>query len=86
MSNKPNSLASFQMPAQAVTVTANYKNATAPTYTLSVTAPAFDGVKVGYAQPAAKAITITSTGNSAATNFAVSSICFSFSCGNPLIM
>ncbi|MBP3856568.1 MAG: chitobiase/beta-hexosaminidase C-terminal domain-containing protein [Ruminiclostridium sp.] len=37
------------------------------TYTLSVTAPTFDAVSVGYAQPAAKAITITSTGNSNAT-------------------
>ena len=40
---------------------------TAATYTLSVTAPTFDAVSVGYAQPAAKAVTITSTGNSNAT-------------------
>ena len=37
------------------------------TYTLGVTAPSFDAVKLGYAQPDAEAITITSTGNSAAT-------------------
>ena len=37
------------------------------TYTLSVTAPTFDAVTYGYTQPAAKALTITSSGNSAAT-------------------
>ena len=34
------------------------------TYTLSVTAPTFDSVYTGYTQPEAKAITITSSGNS----------------------
>lgn len=38
-----------------------------PTYTLNVTAPAFDAVYTGYAQPEAKAITISSSGNSDAT-------------------
>ena len=36
-------------------------------YTLTVTAPTFDAVTAGYAQPDAQAITITSTGNSNAT-------------------
>lgn len=35
-----------------------------PTYTLNVTVPAFDTVEYGYEQPAAKPITISSTGNS----------------------
>ena len=35
-----------------------------PTYTLSVSAPAFDDAIVGYTQPEAQAITITSSGNS----------------------
>jgi methionine-rich copper-binding protein CopC len=39
----------------------------APTYTLSVTAPTFAEEIYGYSQPAAAAITITSTGNSDAT-------------------
>lgn len=37
------------------------------TYTLHVTAPTFDSVYTGYTQPEAKAITITSSGNSDAT-------------------
>lgn len=37
------------------------------TYTLNVTAPTFDSVYTGYTQPEAKAITITSSGNSDAT-------------------
>ena len=36
----------------------------APTYTLNVTAPTFESVYTGYTQPEAKAITITSSGNS----------------------
>ena len=40
---------------------------TPATYTLGVTAPTFEAVTVGSAQPSAKAITITSTGNSDAT-------------------
>ena len=48
------------------TVTEEY-TITPATYTLGVTAPAFDEETVGYAQPAAKALTITSTGNSDAT-------------------
>ena len=35
-----------------------------PTYTLSVSAPAFDDAIVGYTQPGAQAIAITSSGNS----------------------
>lgn len=38
-----------------------------PTYTLTVDAPAFDDVIFGYEQPAAKPLTITSSGNSKAT-------------------
>lgn len=38
-----------------------------PTYTLNVAAPTFDSVYTGYAQPEAKAITISSAGNSDAT-------------------
>lgn len=37
------------------------------TYTLNVTAPAFDSVAYSYTQPEAKAITINSTGNSSST-------------------
>lgn len=37
------------------------------TYTLNVTAPAFDSVAYSYIQPEAKAITINSTGNSSST-------------------
>ena len=37
------------------------------TYTLTLTAPEFDAVEEGYAQPAAKPLTITSTGNLDAT-------------------
>ena len=37
------------------------------TYTLNVTTPTFDSVYTGYTQPEAKAITITSSGNSDAT-------------------
>ena len=37
-----------------------------PTYSLSVTAPAFDAVTAGYAQPAAKALTISNSGNAPA--------------------
>ena len=40
-----------------------YTYTEAPTYTLTATAPTFDAVTYGYAQPAAKAITIVSTGN-----------------------
>ena len=47
--------------------TYTYTYAEVPTYTLTVTAPAFDAVTYGYAQPAAKGITITSTGNRDAT-------------------
>lgn len=43
-----------------------------PTYTLNVTAPAFDAVYTGYAQPEAKAITISSSGNSDAAISSVS--------------
>ena len=39
----------------------------APTYALNVTAPTFENVYTGYTQPEAKAITITSSGNSDAT-------------------
>ncbi len=42
------------------------------TYTLEVTAPAFDAVAYGYTQLAAQTITITSKGNSAATITSVS--------------
>lgn len=38
-----------------------------PTYTLNVSAPAFEAVSYGYGQPAAQPLTISSTGNSAAT-------------------
>gem|GEM_PF-4164296 len=54
----------FTMPAANVTVTATFRQ---KTYTLSVTAPTFDVVNEGYAKPAAKPITITSTGNTDAT-------------------
>ena len=37
------------------------------TYTLAVTAPTFESVRTGYTQPDAQPITITSTGNTAAT-------------------
>lgn len=48
------------------------------TYTLNVTAPTFDSVYTGYTQPEAKAITITSSGNSVATisSVTVSGDCF----------
>ena len=39
----------------------------ARTYTLNVTAPTFDSAVYGYAQPAAQAITISNSGNSAST-------------------
>ena len=51
---------SFAGAAAAVTIAVG----DAPTYTLNVTAPAFESVYTGYTQPEAKAITITSSGNS----------------------
>lgn len=42
------------------------------TYTLTVTAPIFESVRTGYTQPAAQPITITSSGNTAATISSVS--------------
>ncbi|MDO4280992.1 MAG: S-layer homology domain-containing protein, partial [Peptococcaceae bacterium] len=47
--------------------TVEIKTGAERTYTLNVTAPTFDSVTTGYAQPEAKAIAITSTGNSDAT-------------------
>lgn len=54
---------SFTGEAASVTISTGAE----PTYTLNVTAPAFDSVYTGYAQPEAKAITISSAGNSDAT-------------------
>lgn len=58
-----------------------------PTYTLAVTAPTFTDVKYGYAQPDAKAITITSSGNSDATiaSVEVSGTNFTISEGMPSV-
>ncbi len=53
----------------------------AKTYTLNVTAPTFDAATVGYAQPAAKAITITSSGNSDATIYSVATDATLFTIG-----
>jgi uncharacterized repeat protein (TIGR02543 family) len=47
---------------------------TAASFALTVTAPEFDAVNVGYAQPEARALTLASTGNSAVT---VSSVALS---------
>lgn len=54
---------SFTGEAASVTISTGAE----PTYTLNVTAPAFDSVYTGYASPEAKAITISSAGNSDAT-------------------
>lgn len=51
---------SFTGEAASVTISTGAE----PTYTLNVTAPAFDSVYTGYVQPEAKAITISSAGNS----------------------
>lgn len=59
---------SFAGSAEAVTVSVT------PTYDLTVTVPVFDAVTYGYAQPQARSITITSTGNSAS---AISSVALS---------
>ncbi len=53
----------FASEAATVTIAAGAER----TYTLTVTAPTFEAVTEGYAQPNAKALTITSTGNSDAT-------------------
>lgn len=53
---------SFTGEAASVTISTGAE----PTYTLNVAAPTFDSVYTGYAQPEAKAITISSAGNSAA--------------------
>ena len=55
---------------QTVTITADTEFTaqwTANTIILSVTAPTFDPVTEGYSQPAAKSLTITNSGNTAAT-------------------
>lgn len=56
--------------------TVEIKTGAAPTYTLNVSAPTFAAVKYGYDAPEAKAITISSTGNSDAkiTNVTVSDV------------
>lgn len=54
---------SFTGEAASVTISTGAE----PTYILNVTAPAFDSVYTGYAQPEAKPITISSAGNSDAT-------------------
>lgn len=54
---------SFTGEAASVTISTGAE----PTYILNVTAPTFDSVYTGYAQPEAKAITISSAGNSDAT-------------------
>ena len=54
---------SFTGEAASVTISTGAE----PTYTLNVAAPTFDSVYTGYAQPEAKAITISSAGNSDAT-------------------
>lgn len=54
---------SFAGAAAEVTIAAGAER----TYTLHVTAPTFENVYTGYTQPEAKAITITSSGNSDAT-------------------
>lgn len=69
--NASASTTTFQMPAKNATVTANYKDTT---YTLALTVPAFNSATYGYTQPAAKALTIKSTGNSDA---AISSVALS---------
>jgi len=60
--------ATFSMPANAVTLTANFALDPTPTYTISAsTLTSFGSLQVGYTQPAAQTVTITNTGTEAVT-------------------